>query len=324
MTAQTTYQYSHTIGLASLAKEGFLYPVDMAIDSQNRLYVVNRGITFKQLDIKCMRVSIASPDGDYLDQFGGWGHEDGQFEWPTGIACDRTDHVYVTDISDNRLQVFSQKGDFLGKWGTAGDRDGEWNRPTSLAFDREDNLYVSDTLNCRIQKFTKEGKFLLKWGEKGTGDGQFDMPWGIALDAAGDVYVADWRNDRIQKFDAQGKFLMKFGQSGDGEGEFHRPSGVAVDTAGNIWVSDWGNHRAQVFSPDGSFLAQFRGDATLSNWAVKYLEANQDYVQGRKIAKSLDPEKWFYSPTAVKTDGAGRVYVVDSNRHRLQIYRPAS
>jgi hypothetical protein len=47
-------------------------------------------------------------------------------------------------------------------------------------------------------------------------------------------------------------------------------------------------------------------------------------VQGRQIAKSLDPEKWFYSPTAVKTDGAGRTYVVDSNRHRIQIYRRAS
>ena len=33
-------------------------------------------------------------------------------------------------------------------------------------------------------------------------------------------------------------------------------------------------------------------------------------------------EKFFWGPTSIKLDGSGKLYVTESNRHRIQIYEP--
>ena len=162
------------------------------------------------------------------------------------------------------------------------------------------------------------------------------MPWGIAVDAAGDVYVADWRNDRIQKFDPDGSHIASWGASGQGEGEFHRPSGVAVDGEGDIYVADWGNERLQVLGADGGFRVALRGESGVSKWGEDYFTANRDELEERRKAdlepelellpddffreQSASVEKLFWGPTSVKLDGQGRIYVVESCRHRIQVY----
>ena len=148
--------------------------------------------------------------------------------------------------------------------------------------------------------------------------------------------MSDWRNDRIQKFDSDGNFQFQLGSSGDGDAQFNRPAGLSVDAEGNIYVADWGNERVQVLSQHGKLLAKFRGDATNSAWAQEYFVANPEEGAARLTANlepPIDPpqeryreesasiEKLLWGPTAVKLDNAGRIYIVDSCRHRLQIYR---
>ena len=147
--------------------------------------------------------------------------------------------------------------------------------------------------------------------------------------------MADWRNDRIQKFSPEGEFLGKYGRSGRGEGEFHRPSGVAVDADGYIYVSDWGNERVQVLGADSAFIATYRGEATHSRWAEEFLRVNVEEAGARARAdlvpeldffeetpheESSYIEKYFWAPTSIKLDDAGRVYVTESNRHRVQVF----
>jgi DNA-binding beta-propeller fold protein YncE len=187
-----------------------------------------------------------------------------------------------------------------------------------------DNLSIVDSGNNRIQKFTKDGQFLAKWGSAGSGDGEFNMPWGIDLDAQGDVYIADWRNDRIQKFSPDGQFLMAFGASGSGEGEFNRPSGVAVDRDGAIYVADWLNDRLQVFDADGVFVEARTGDATISQWAKAKLDANAEMWEERQRAYGIEREKHFWGPTGVTVDDENRVFVCESARNRIQVYRKQS
>ena len=37
--------------------------------------------------------------------------------------------------------------------------------------------------------------------------------------------------------------------------------------------------------------------------------------------ESYHTEKLFWAPVSVRLDGAGHAYVVDRNRHRIQVYR---
>jgi 3-dehydroquinate synthase class II len=217
--------------------------------------------------------------------------------------------------------MFTSDGEWIGAWGTQGDSHGEIDQPAGIAFDSEDNLYVVDTGNNRIQKFTKDGQFLAKWGQQGSGDGEFDMPWGIGLDGEDNVYIADWRNDRIQKFAPDGSFLMKFGESGSEDGQFNRPADVAVDKEGLIYVADWRNDRVQVFDADGRFITGIIGDATLSKWGITKLDANPDMKMQRDIAQGLEREKFLRGPMGVVVDDQDQVFIVDSQRNRIQIYR---
>lgn len=339
MTKTTSFNYSHTIGFLANQGRGFNNPVDVALDSQGVLYVLNRAGPEVAIRLPYKRVVTCTVDEEYLGEFGTGGTGDGQFWWPSSVAFDSEDRLYVADEALQRVSIFSKSGELLGQWGEHGSRDGQIDRPSAMVIDSEDNLYLADSLNNRVQKFTKDGQFLGKWGEEGDGPGQFNMPWGIALDSDGDVYVSDWRNDRVQKFDPSGRYLDQWGSSGDAEGQFNRPSGIAVDPDGNIYVCDWGNERVQVLSPSGQVLDSFRGDSVTSTWATAYFEANPDEGAAR-LAADLEPqvsprsdiqretsanvEKLLWGPTSVKLDDQGRIYIVDSLRHRLQIYQRGS
>ena len=325
-----TFRYSHTIGRGEEAGTGFKNPVSLARGEGDLMYVVSRAYDYRS-DSK--RITVCTVGEDYIGEIGNAGRLGGEMMdsgesdapgsmvWPTSVALDKAGNVYVSDEWLNRIAMFSSDGEWLGAWGTQGDADGEVDQPAGIAFDSEDNLYVVDTGNNRIQKFTKDGQFLAKWGQQGSGDGEFDMPWGIGLDADNNVCIADWRNDRIQKFAPDGRFLMAFGESGSEDSQFNRPADVAVDKEGLIYVADWRNDRVQVFDAEGRFITEIIGDATLSKWGITKLDANPDMKMQRDIAQGLEREKFLRGPMGVVVDDQDQVFIVDSQRNRIQIYR---
>jgi DNA-binding beta-propeller fold protein YncE len=295
------------------------------------MYVLNRSSEYRP---EGTRVTVCTTDEEFISTFARgvaqqgpheYNFEDGSLVWPTCIALDSQETLFICDEWLHRVSQFSKDGEYLGKWEERpGSGDGELDRPAGMVFDADDNLYIVDSGNHRIQKFSKDGKFLSKWGTFGSGDGEFNMPWGIAIDSQGDIYIADWRNDRIQKFNPDGKFLMKFGSSGSGEGEFDRPTGVAVDRDGVIYVADWLNDRLQVFDHEGNFVAAKTGEAGISKWGQDKLDANPEMWDERERAQGLEREKDFWGPTGVTVDDDGMIFVPESARNRIQVYKSQS
>ena len=329
-------EYRLTLGMTTMEGRGFYYPTDTAIGADGRMYVANRSL---ENVTRGVRVTMCDIDSEYYGTFGFYGEGEGQFVWPSACTLDSQGRVYISDEYTHRISVFDHQGQLLSTWGSPGALEGELDTPSGLAFDSEDNLYVADTYNSRVQKFTPEGRFLSTIGRKGDGAGEFNLPWGLTVGDNGHLYVADWGNDRIQRFSPEGEFLAGYGSSGRGDGEFRRPSGVAVDTAGCIYVADWGNERVQVLDPEGGFVMKLRGEATLSKWAQNFLLVNVEEGEARSRA-NLEPEieyfiddpheesshieKYFWSPVSVKLDRAGNLYVTESNRHRIQVYKPGA
>ena len=331
-TTTARLRYDRTLGLASMEGRGFSSPVDLAISSDGRIYVASRSNPTQTYGI---RVGVCNLDSDYFGDFGAYGSGPGEFIWPTALAFDGEDQLYLADEHNHRVTVFDTDGNYLSHWGVHGATAGELNGPAGLAFDANGDLYVSDQRNHRVQKFTADGRFLTSWGEHGSGEPQLDLPWGITVAADGDVYVADWRNDRVQRFTADGDFVASYGETGSGEGQLSRPASVAVDDNGYIYIADWGNERVQMLDPDGRFVQSLRGEAGLSKWAEEFYEANPDEQHARATAdltpelteevttayeESARIEKYFWGPCSVKLDGHGRLYVTESIRHRIQVY----
>ena len=329
-------RYLKTIGIKSANPigRGFNFPYDTAFSSDGRMFVLNRE---RATSPKGNRIQICTFEEEWLGEFGnGRGTDDDQFMVPVTIAFDSNDLLYVTDEVLNEIKVFDSEGKFIKRWGSSGINGGGLGGPAGIAIDPDDNLYVVERDNNRVHKLTSDGESILTWGEEGTGQGQFNMPWGVALDSQGNVYVADWRNDRIQKFSPSGEFLAAFGEPGEAEGQFSRPSTIAVDGDGFIYVADWGNERVQVLETDGTFSQGLYGESTLSQWALEWLEVNQDEFQVRKrtdlLVKELPPhlrtpyhlgsqsEPRFWGPVSVKLDAQERLHVTEHGRARIQVY----
>ena len=313
--AGRVFDYSYCIGMYGMSGQGFWSPQDFVLGEGDLIYVINRGV--EEIG---QRISRVTRDHQFLGQFGGFGRGDGQFIWPRSIDLGSDGNVYTSDDFLHRISIFDKEGGFLSSWGTAGSKEGELDGPSGIALDTDDNVFVVDSANNRIQKFTKDGAFLSSFGAAGEGEGEFNLPWGICLDRESNVYVADWKNNRVQKFDPEGRFLVMFQATDNGVGDLHGPTGVAVDSDGDVYVTDWGNHRVQIYGPEGRFVTTLVGDAqTPSPWTQTYIEANPDIIKARRRA-NMEPEWRFRRPVAVNVDANDSIFVLETARHRLQIY----
>lgn len=313
-----TFSYSHSVGRNEFAGTGFRNPVDMALGADDIVYVINRAYENRPDGV---RITVCTINEDYVTEFGSYGEGDGQFIWPSSIALDKDENIYIADEWLNRITVYDSNGEFIRKWGEPGANQGELDGPAGLAISGN-SIYVSDSRNNRVQKFSLDGKFESSFGESGDKAGQFNMPWGIGLDNDGNIYVTDWRNDRIQQFNPEGEWQATFGTSGTAVGQFNRPNSVSVDKDGDIYVSDWLNDRIQILAPDGRFITQLTGDHVLSQWGRDKMSSNPDMIRQRQLAitHSADFDKNFSHPTAVKVNSEGQVVILDSTRGRLQVY----
>ena len=335
-TTTSRIEYLKTIGLTNNGDNGrgFANPYGLATSKDGRIFVLNRCDSFLH---DAQRIGVCTIDDEHLFDFSkGHGSDEGQFVQPVGLAFDSKDRLHVTDENNNRVVVFDSDGKYLHQWGTFGNEHDQLNGSSGIAIDTDDNIYIVNQYSNKINKFTSSGQYITHWGETGNANGQFNMPWGVDVSPNGHVYVADWRNDRIQKFTSDGEFLNSFGKSGTSPGEFHRPSGVVVDSDDNIYVTDWGNERLQILNSDGTPGQVLKGQATLSQWAIEFFSSNPDEQTTRDMSNltpdlpshlntpydiSSQTEQYFWGPVALHLDKNGRLYVVESNRHRFQVYQ---
>ena len=139
------------------------------------------------------------------------------------------------------------------------------------------------------------------------------IPYGVAVDGAGNVYVADHGNDEIRKITPAGVVTTLAGAAGqagsaDGTGSaarFYDPAGVAVDSAGNVYVADAGNDEIRKITPAGVVT-------TLAGAAGQAGSADGTGSAAR-----------FYIPHGVAVDGAGNVYVADTENDEIRKITPA-
>ena len=249
----------------SVSTDGaIIWPTAITVGPNGNVYLAD-----EYLD----RISIYSPDGEYLTKWERPGDGDGQWNKPSGLVFGANGTLYLVDCNNHRVQMLTADGEYIGQWGELGDGPGQFNMPFGVEADRDGNVYVADWRNDRIQKFTADGRFLMQFGATGDGPGQFNRPTDVAVDNEGAIYVADWNNDRMQAFHPDGSFAgMTYGegtisqwgmgkleanpemweerrisQGLDREKLFWGPIAVECDDEGRIFVVETARSRIQVF-----------------------------------------------------------------------------
>lgn len=211
---------------------------------------------------------------------------------PKGLAVDRDDNVFVADCNKNCVYKLDKYGNQATAIGRRGFGRGEFNSPAGVSVVGE-HVFICDTDNHRIQILDRDLAFKKSFGSRGTGQGQFEYVYDLCQDEAGNVYVCDWGNDRIQVLNDGGGFLYSFGSKGKGKGQLSGPAGVCV-SGQYVYVSELGNDRISVFDKKGHFVATFGSEGSAPGC--------------------------FKSPTIVRVDSDGFVYVSDNGNNRVQVF----
>jgi DNA-binding beta-propeller fold protein YncE len=170
----------------------FKNPTGIAYDEEReRLYVS---------DTQSHNIKVFDKNGKYLFTIGQKGVNDGEFNFPSYLALDKTGRLFVVDSFNFRIQIFSPEGKFLKKFGKLGDGSGTFTRPNGIGVDSEGNIYVVDAAFNNFQIFNEAGRLLLWIGNAGNKPGEFYLPSGLYIDKYDRIYISDTFNRRVQVF----------------------------------------------------------------------------------------------------------------------------
>lgn len=186
---------------------------------------------------------------------------------------------------------------------------GNGHLPLSAVLDDETLLVLAIDRDERvtIHRFTLDGARLGTLGplEPGTGDGEIGEPAGIALDDAKNIYLLDEDGCRVVKLDGAGRYLRSFGARGLGPSCLRDPRDLEVTRDGEMLLADTRNNRVLRWTRDGT--------------PSLVLGPEVDEDEDTEIASGSAPGQ-FDAPAGVTADARGRIYVADTNNHRIQVF----
>ena len=251
---------------------------------------------------------------------------------PQGVAMDSLGNLY---IADSMNQVVREVAAATGKISTVAGNgaagysgDGglataaKLNSPSAVAVDGAGNLYIADQGNNVIRKvnaFTKQistvaGGGAGRSGPDGLGDGGpatsaiLNGPSDIAVDGSGSLYIADSFNGLIRKVNAQTGIITVIAGGGAGAGSdgigdggpataarLNVPGGVTLDAAGNVFVADTNNSMVRRVDATTGVITAIAGTG----------RSGYSGDAGKAVNAQLG------SPSNVRTDAAGNLYIAD-------------
>ena len=206
--------------------------------------------------------------------------------------------------------------------------------PTAMAEDSAGNIYVSDLFNNRVLQFrppfTTGMSASLALGQpdfiaaapsttqNGLGAVLLGGPGGLAFDGNGHLWVVDFGNNRVLEYQPPFATNMNaslvIGQGGFTSGAamatstgLNGPHLIAFDPAGDLWVTDTNNNR----------VLEYQAPFT-TGMAASTVIGQADFVS-RALATSAAGLAF---PTGIVFDGAGRLWVADTENNRVLAFSP--
>ncbi|OKS87483.1 NHL domain-containing protein [Mucilaginibacter polytrichastri] len=245
------------------------------------------------------------------------------FKYPSGLAVDAANNIYVTHRIDNLVRKISPAGIVSTYAGSSfynhSDFPASLDDPIGLAINSKDELFIgvgsnwpgSDG-NNRIIKIAngQETTFVgsNNYGlQDGTGAGAlFHGSYQFSMDKNDNMYVADQQNNAIRKVTPAGVVTTFAGNgtmgAANGAGTaatFYNPDAVTANIDGNLYVADTKNNLIRKITPAG-LVSTFAGSGTAAS------------VDGKLTAAS------FNYPTCIIADKIGNLYVSDYHGHVIR------
>lgn len=274
--------------------------------------------------------------GNYVENIGYLDGSPAMFNQPTAITVLPNGNVYTLDIEVPAIRqilpngftsLFSGNKDFVSpSYVGHGNINGSisqarFNNPTGLASDNQSNIYVADWGNKSIRKITN--------GTVSTIVSGLISPKCLCLDSNGNMYIGD--GSRVVRATQSGVITVV--ATG-----FNEITGITIDNSNNVYVADGLVKRINLSNNSVSAVnivgLTFAYDVKWStNLYVSDSGGNVIYKDGVVFAGNglprfrdglVGPTRFsasFYNQRAIAVLN-GKVYVADTNNHRIRIVTP--
>jgi streptogramin lyase len=154
-----------------------------------------------------------------------------------------------------------------------------------------------------VQRYSPAGRLLGQWGDPGTEPGQLTDPSEVDVDPSGRVWVVDGFGEIIV-YTAEGARVDRRLLTGPCGSEILLHD-IEVDPIGEVYFPFYDNCDLPNDTREGVIRST-------SSWQVLEVWGDSGPNDGQ-----------FNSPTAVASDGRGKVYVADATNYRIQQFTPA-
>ena len=266
-----------------------------------------------------------------------------QLNYPSGVAVDRFENIYVADVNNNKIRMVSSTGIITifagtGQTGNNGDyyaaTDAQLNQPQAIAVDvTGENVYIADTNNGKIRVVaTNSGIITTFAGTYGYSsynyydcpatNAQLAYPSSIAVDSVGNVYIGTGNqngygpNQVLVVAHATGIITLlagcpytcynSYGSSATTV-TINPPTGIAVDAHLNVYIAT-----SYQYLSYNQILLVTHGTGIITVFAGAS-SGGSDHGDGPATSATLG------SPSGIAVDVDGNVYISDQQNRVVRL-----
>jgi sugar lactone lactonase YvrE len=212
---------------------------------------------------------------------------------PMSTVVDEKGTIYLVDSQAPYVDVLDQRGRSQGHIEVPADNCGQPERFTLLAIDDKQTVYAVTGCKAPRVAVIEDGETVARMITLHDPEADRSCITGFAVGADGRFYLTDACAPRmVQIYGPDGALAMAFGKHDTGYDNFAFPAGIAVSPDGGMWIADSIRQVVSHFDHEGKLLTMIGG-------------------------KGTQPGSFEY-PSAVATDGASRLFVLERQGRRYQ------
>ena len=308
-------------------------PFGIAVGPDDALYVCEVGShVIRRVDAATKVITTVAGNGQKGFSGNGGPATEATLDEPYEVRFDDEGNVYFVEMRNHVVRRIDADSGILtlvagsGQRGFAGDgglaTESKLSSPHSITLDNSGNLYICDIGNHRIRRVDLSTGLISTFA--GTGEQQLtpdgapidgtplNGPRALDFDGGSNLILALREGNAIYRMDLSTGTLHhlagtgKKGYAGDGGpakmADLSGPKGVALARNGDIYFADTESHTVRVVRKASGIIETAVGDGMKG-----------DGPDGEPRKCRLD------RPHGVFADSDGRIYVGDTNNHRVRV-----
>lgn len=315
------------------AKAQVANPYGLTLGPDDALYICEEdGHRIRRLDMKTGVISTVAGNGEPGYSGDGGPALEAKLNEPYEVRFDSQGNMFFVEMRNNLVRRVDAKTRIIstvagtGEPGFSGDggpaTQAQFRQPHSIALDGKGFLFVADIGNHRVRRVNLAAGTIETFagtGEKTvTPDGSpvrgtpLNGPRAIAFDRHGDMYLALREGNMVFRIDMAKLTLHHIAGTGEqgysGEGgpaktaKLSGPKGIEVGPDGGVYIADTESHTIRRIDLGTGLITTVAGDGAV-----------HDGPDGDALQCGLA------RPHGVFVDGDGRVYIGDSENHRVRV-----